>query len=70
MPDGTQMVIIDGAVFVPQLVLGGVEVPATNLAALLIGQEPQPAAGEARRAAAAISTFRRRRSIRAFRSAT
>ena len=46
MPDGTQMVIVDGAVFVPQLVLGGVEVPATNVAALLIGQEIQPAAGE------------------------
>jgi len=45
MPDGSQMVIIDGAVFVPQLVLGGVEVPATNLAALLIDTEPQPAGG-------------------------
>ena len=45
MPDGTQMVIIDGAVFVPQLVLNGVEVPATNLAALLIDSEPQPAGG-------------------------
>jgi T1SS-143 domain-containing protein len=46
MPDGTQLIIIDGAIFVPQLVLGGVEVPATNVAALLIGQEVQPAAGE------------------------
>ncbi|HET9398980.1 MAG TPA: DUF5801 repeats-in-toxin domain-containing protein, partial [Sphingomicrobium sp.] len=46
MPDGTQLIIIDGAIFVPQLVLGGVEVPATNVAALLIGQEIQPAAGE------------------------
>ncbi len=46
LPDGTQLVIIDGAIFVPQLVLGGVEVPATNVAALLIGQEVQPAAGE------------------------
>ena len=46
MPDGTQLIIIDGAVFVPQLVLNGVEVPATNVAALLIGQEVQPAAGE------------------------
>ncbi|MEA1072707.1 DUF5801 repeats-in-toxin domain-containing protein [Sphingomonas sp. LY160] len=45
LPDGSQMVIIDGAVFVPQLVLDGVEVPATNLATLLIGQEVQPAAG-------------------------
>ena len=46
LPDGTQLIIIDGAVFVPQLVLGGVEVPATNIAALLIGQEVQPAVGE------------------------
>ena len=46
MPDGTQLIIVDGAIFVPQLVLGGVEVPATNVAALLIGQEVQPAAGE------------------------
>jgi VCBS repeat-containing protein len=46
LPDGGQMIIIDGAVFVPQLVLGGVEVPATNLAALLVDSEPRPAAGE------------------------
>ena len=45
MPDGTQMIIVDGAVFVPQLVLGTVEVPSTNLAALLIDSEPQPAVG-------------------------
>ncbi|MCY7338414.1 MAG: Ig-like domain-containing protein, partial [Sphingomonas bacterium] len=45
MPDGTQKVIIDGAVFVPQLVLDDVQVPATNLAALLIDSEPKPAAG-------------------------
>ena len=46
LPDGSTMVIVDGAIFVPQLVLGGVEVPATNLAALLIGSEPRPAAGD------------------------
>ncbi len=45
MPDGSQMVIVDGAVFVPQLVLGGVEVPSSNLAALLIDSEPRPASG-------------------------
>ena len=45
LPDGTQLVIVDGAVFVPQLVLDGVQVPPVNLAALLIGQEPVPAAG-------------------------
>ncbi|WP_347717992.1 hypothetical protein [Sphingomonas sp.] len=45
LPDGTQMIIVDGAVFVPELVIGNVEVPATNLAALLIDAEPKPAAG-------------------------
>ena len=45
LPDGTQLVIVDGAVFVPQIVLGTIEVPAGNLAALLIGSEPTPAAG-------------------------
>ncbi|MEQ7874804.1 VCBS domain-containing protein, partial [Sphingomonas sp. ASV193] len=45
MPDGTQRVIHDGAVFVPQLVLNGVEVPSTTLASLLIDSEVQPAAG-------------------------
>jgi len=46
MPDGSQMVIPNGAVFVPQLVIGDVELPATNLASLLIDSEPQPAAGQ------------------------
>ena len=45
LPDGTQMVIPGGAVFVPQLIIGDVELPASNLAALLIDSEPQPAAG-------------------------
>ncbi|MEO8175168.1 MAG: choice-of-anchor K domain-containing protein [Sphingomicrobium sp.] len=45
LPDGTHMVIVDGAIFVPQLIIGGVEVPAVNLAALLIDAEPKPAAG-------------------------
>ena len=45
MPDGTEMVIPDGAIFVPQFVLNGVAVPPLNIAALLIGQEPAPAAG-------------------------
>ncbi|WP_197707326.1 VCBS domain-containing protein [Sphingobium sp. LB126] len=48
LPDGTEMVIVDGAVVMPQLVVGDVEIPSVNLAALLIGQEPQPAAGPAR----------------------
>ncbi|MCF8710449.1 lysis protein, partial [Rhizorhapis sp. SPR117] len=45
LPDGTKMVIVDGAVFVPELVVGGIEIPPANIAALLIGAEPQPAAG-------------------------
>ncbi|MBB4642143.1 DUF5801 repeats-in-toxin domain-containing protein [Rhizorhapis suberifaciens] len=45
LPDGTQMVILDGAIFVPQLVIDGVQIPPANIAALLIGNEPQPAAG-------------------------
>jgi len=45
LPDGAQILIEDGAVFVPRLVLGDVEVPTINLAALLVGEEPQPAAG-------------------------
>src|SRR5205085_2567169 len=45
MPDGTQMVIPGGAVFVPELTIGDVQVPPSNLAALLVDSEPQPAAG-------------------------
>src|SRR4051812_767775 len=45
MPDGTHMTIPGGAVFVPQLVIGDVAVPPSNVAALLIDSEPQPAAG-------------------------
>ncbi|WP_340264332.1 beta strand repeat-containing protein, partial [Sphingobium mellinum] len=48
LPDGTEMVILDGAVVVPRMVVGDVEIPSVNLAALLIGEEPQPAAGPAR----------------------
>jgi len=47
MPDGRVYVVHDGAVYVPQLVVDGVEVPPLNLAALLTGAEPQPAAGTA-----------------------
>ncbi|GGB86266.1 hypothetical protein GCM10011494_00710 [Novosphingobium endophyticum] len=45
MPDGRVFVIPDGAVYVPQIVIGDVAVPPLNLAALLTGSEPQPAAG-------------------------
>ncbi len=46
LPDGSYMIIEGGAVFVPQLNIGSVEVLPTTLAALLIGEEPQPAAGD------------------------
>ena len=45
LPDGSDLVILDGAVVMPQLVVGDVQIPSVNLAALLIGEEPQPAAG-------------------------
>jgi len=45
LPDGSVIVVDNGAVYVPQLVIGEVEIPSVNLAALLIGNEPQPAAG-------------------------
>ncbi|MCT2558920.1 DUF5801 domain-containing protein [Tsuneonella sp. YG55] len=43
--DGVRYVIPDGAIIVPQLVIGDVAIPPLNLAALLVGNEPQPAAG-------------------------
>lgn len=46
MPDGRIFVIPEGAVYVPQIVVEGVSVPPLNLAALLTGDEPEPAAGE------------------------
>ncbi|WP_160727809.1 beta strand repeat-containing protein [Qipengyuania vulgaris] len=46
LDDGTRIVIPDGAIIVPQIVIDGVTVPAANLAALLTGNEPQPAAGD------------------------
>ena len=48
LDDGRIFIIPDGAVFVPQIVAQGVTVPPLNLAALLVGQEPEPAAGPVR----------------------
>ncbi len=42
--DGIRYVIPEGAIIVPELVVDGVTVPPLNLAALLIGNEPVPAA--------------------------
>ena len=46
LEDGTRIIIPEGAIVVPQLVIDGVVVPAANLAALLTGNEPEPAAGD------------------------
>ncbi|MXP41610.1 tandem-95 repeat protein [Altererythrobacter soli] len=46
--DGARYVIVDGAMVVPQIVVEGVAVPPANLAALLVGNEPEPAAGPPR----------------------
>ena len=43
--NGITYVVLDGAVFVPQIVVDGITVPPLNLAALLLGDEPEPAAG-------------------------
>ncbi|HEX8028051.1 MAG TPA: VCBS domain-containing protein, partial [Vicinamibacterales bacterium] len=45
LPDGRIMVIADGAVFVPTVVIDGVTLPPLNLAAYLNSETPQPAAG-------------------------
>lgn len=45
LPDGRTIVIPDGAVFVPVLVIESVALPPLNLAAYLNGDQPQPAAG-------------------------
>jgi hypothetical protein len=56
LPDSTQTIIRDGAVFVPQLVIGNVEFPAGNLYALLIGPEPRPGAGPSKPRVRNVST--------------
>lgn len=45
LPDGEVLVIVDGALRLPQIMVGTISIPAANIAALLAGQEPQPAAG-------------------------
>ncbi|MEP3051002.1 MAG: DUF5801 repeats-in-toxin domain-containing protein [Erythrobacter sp.] len=47
LADGSRIVIPDGAIFVPQIVIDGVAVPPFNVAQLLTGNEPEPAAGPA-----------------------
>ena len=43
LDDGRVYVITDGAVFVPEIIVDGVAIPALNFAALLTGNEPEPA---------------------------
>ncbi|MES2698816.1 MAG: hypothetical protein V4647_04320 [Pseudomonadota bacterium] len=45
LADGRRIVVPDGAIILPQLVVGETAVPPANLAALLLGNEPEPAAG-------------------------
>jgi large repetitive protein len=45
LDDGRIYVITDGAVYVPEIVVDGVAIPPLNFAALLTGNEPEPAAG-------------------------
>ncbi|QFT76811.1 DUF5801 repeats-in-toxin domain-containing protein [Erythrobacter sp. THAF29] len=45
LEDGSRIVIPDGAINVPQILIDGVVVPPQTVAALLLGNEPEPAAG-------------------------
>jgi T1SS-143 domain-containing protein len=45
LQDGTRIVVPDGAIVLPQLLVGDTNIPPANLAALLVGNEPEPAAG-------------------------
>ena len=45
LPDGQVLVVVDGALYPPQIVLGTINISAANIAALIAGQEPEPAAG-------------------------
>jgi hypothetical protein len=45
LPDGSKIIILDGAITPPHLVIGDVDVPIQNLAALLIDSEVQATAG-------------------------
>ncbi|MDJ0642092.1 MAG: DUF5801 repeats-in-toxin domain-containing protein [Erythrobacter sp.] len=45
LSDGSRIVVPDGAVFVPQIIVDGVAVPPLNIAQLLTGNDPEPAAG-------------------------
>ena len=48
LPDGQVLVILDGALSIPQIKIGPINIPAPTVAALIAGQEPEPAAGAPR----------------------
>ena len=48
LSDGSRVIVPNGAVFVPEISVDGVVIPSDNLAALLTGNEPEPAAGNPR----------------------
>ncbi|MBA3939760.1 MAG: hypothetical protein C0520_00960, partial [Sphingopyxis sp.] len=45
LPDGQILLIVDGALQIPQLKIGPINIPAPTIAALIAAQEPEPAAG-------------------------
>ncbi|MBW8296491.1 MAG: VCBS domain-containing protein [Sphingopyxis sp.] len=45
LPDGQVLVIVDGALRIPQIKIGPINIPPPTVAALIAGQEPEPAAG-------------------------
>ena len=45
LTDGTRIVVPDGVIIVPQIIVEGTPIPPANVAALLVGNEPEPEAG-------------------------
>lgn len=45
LPDGQVLLIVDGALHIPQFRIGPINIPAPTIAALIATQEPEPAAG-------------------------
>jgi large repetitive protein len=45
LPNGEVLVIVDGALHTPQIMVGTINIPPNTIAMLIAGQEPEPAAG-------------------------
>ncbi|MEE4317546.1 MAG: VCBS domain-containing protein [Erythrobacter sp.] len=45
LTDGTRILVPDGIILVPEIIVDGTQIPPANVAALLVGNEPEPAAG-------------------------